>query len=475
MEIYMPSHQPFLGRVLLVDDDEDIRNILEANFVVAGFLVTSVGSLTEAKQSIHQCFYDALLVDVFLGEEDGLDIIPDIVEQSPYSKIFMMSAHGTVDVAVNAMQEGAASFISKTKNADDVVERVKQGLNHTTKVLETSFNGSEFGIVGESSPIQKVLQQIDQVRNVSSNILIVGPSGSGKELVARAIHETSDRRQHRFAAINCGAIPANLLESELFGHKKGAFTDARTDRKGIFEACNQGTLLLDEIGEMPIELQVKLLRVLQEREVTPVGSTNSIKINTRVIGATNRNPIDEIKAGTMREDLYYRLSVITIELPSLRERRSDIPLLVEHFIRKMNERFHQKIQPPSQELQARLISYSWPGNIRELQNFIERGAVLSRDGQLHLDDMFQSLNHKTSPGKEEAKNIDDEIFQQPLSDAKMDFEREYLKQLLEMTRGNISEMARISKRYRADIYRLLAKHGLEWDEFRGTNRSNPLM
>jgi two-component system response regulator GlrR len=306
------------------------------------------------------------------------------------------------------------------------------------------------------------LQQIEQVRNVSSNVLIVGESGTGKELVARAIHSTSDRKTHRFAAINCGAIPENLLESELFGHKRGSFTDAKSNRIGIFEACNQGTLLLDEIGEMPIDLQVKLLRVLQEKEITPLGSSKSVKVNTRVLAATNRNLLADIKSGRFREDLYYRLSVITIENPPLNTRKSDIPILVEHFLRKMNSVFNKAIRPPTQDLEARLMTYSWPGNIRELQNCIERGVILSTDGELHLENMFQSLEHKAETNSLNG-NLSREIFHQSLSAAKKDFEKEYLKQLLEITRGNISEMASMSSRYRADIYRLLTKHGLEWE------------
>jgi DNA-binding NtrC family response regulator len=315
-----------------------------------------------------------------------------------------------------------------------------------------------------------VLTKINQVKDIDSTVLITGESGTGKELVARAIHEASTRSEGRFEAVNCGAIPENLLESELFGHKRGAFTDAKTDRKGLFELCENGTLFLDEIGEMPPMLQVKLLRVIQEKEVMPLGSGHSVKVNARVVTATNKSLPVEIKKGTFRTDLYYRLNVLQIHLPTLRERASDIPVLVRYFLGRFNQRFSRAVEPPSNALESRLLAYRWPGNVRELQNAMERGVVLSKDNGLHLEDMLEASGLNTSHPRE--ISTEDGIWSTSLSDAKKNFERTYLQRLLEATGGNISEIARISGRYRADIYRLMTKYGVEWTEFRAPPRSS---
>jgi DNA-binding NtrC family response regulator len=465
----MNASQAFLGRILVVDDDPIIRELLSVALDREGFAVTAIETLTQLRTLINQRFYDAVLLDLFLENEDGLEALPFLVRESPYTKVLMMSAHGTVELAVNAMESGASAFISKSKNAEDIVRELKNRLKiDESRQAVFSGHSCEHGIIGASPAIEAVLRRIDQVKNVDSTVLIVGESGTGKELVARAIHNSSARKGGRFEAINCGAIPSNLLESELFGHKRGAFTDAKADRKGMFEICQGGSLLLDEIGEMPFELQVKLLRVLQEKVVMPIGSSSTVHVDARVIAATNRVLQREVQNGKFREDLYFRLAVLTVELPPLRDRRTDIPLLISHFLEKMNNRFGKEIKMPSKDLQTRLMAYDWPGNIRELQNAIERGVVLSSDGELRIEDMLQPL---VGPhGSEQASDADifggSDIFMKSLSEAKKDFEKTYLKQLLEITRGNISEIARISGRYRADIYRLLAKHGVEWEEFR---------
>ncbi len=461
------SNKEYLGQVLVVDDDPDIRSVLEASLVDAGFSATTAEGIPSLRSALLQRSYDAILLDLFLGDDDALTVLPHIVQKYPYTKVIMMSAQGTVELAVDALQKGASTFISKSKNSSEIVEELKKRLNREAAEKDLSNSLAEHGIIGDSPAIQQTLSQIERIKDVDSTVLVVGESGTGKELVARAIHNASKRVGRRFEAINCGAIPGTLLESELFGHKRGAFTDAKADRKGIFQMCEGGSLLLDEIGEMPLELQVKLLRVLQEREIQPLGAGRSVPVDVRVIAATNRNPLDEVRAGAFREDLYYRLAVITIELPPLRDRKSDIPQLVNHFLLKMKERFQKEITKPSRELEARLMAYDWPGNIRELQNAVERGVILSKDGDLHIEDMFSSLDHKMERPKEGKQVVlDEKMFAKPLSDAKQDFEKEYLRQLLEVTRGNIAEIARISHRYRADIYRLLSKHGLEWEEFR---------
>jgi DNA-binding NtrC family response regulator len=299
-------------------------------------------------------------------------------------------------------------------------------------------------------------------------VLILGESGTGKELVARAIHESSSRSDKPFMAINCGAIPEQLLESELFGHRRGSFTDAKSDRKGIFEVCSDGTLLLDEIGDMPLPLQTKLLRVLQERQITPIGATSPMPIRTRVIAATHRDIASEAKMRRFREDLYYRLSVVVVRLPPLRERRDDIPILTEHFLDEFNRRFDRQIRPPNASTMMQLISYDWPGNVRELQNAIERAVVLSSGDELQLDHTFSPTDSPTdnidgAKKLTETSELSSTLYTLTLSEAKQQFERTYLRQLLQRSRGNISEAARISGRYRADIYRLMNRYNLACD------------
>ena len=282
------------------------------------------------------------------------------------------------------------------------------------------------------------------------------------------MHLLSRRASHRFAAVNCAAIPESLLESELFGHVKGAFTDASQDRKGIFELCSGGTLLLDEIGDMPISLQAKLLRVLEERVVTPVGSGRSIPVDVRVIAATHCDLIEEIAAGRFREDLYHRLSVIPIHVPPLRHRKEDIPQLVEHFRTELNGRFGKQVAPPDREVLQRIVAYDWPGNIRELRNAVERAIVLSRDGQIALSDIFQHLGQRSTATttKEVSAEALGTFYQLPLTEAKAAFEKAYVEQKLRETAGNVSGVAKLSGRYRVDVYRLIEKYGINQNEFR---------
>ena len=462
----------YKGQVLIVDDDPIMLELLEANLDEAGFRVSTAKNLTELRQRTHERAFDFVLLDLFLDDESGVEALPYLVHASPYTKVIMMSANGTVELAVDALEKGASSFLAKSKDPKELVKALLEKLGSAQKEIKRKeIGGASLGIIGASPSIQQVFDRIHQVKDVDSTVLINGESGTGKELVARAIHQSSTRAKERFEAVNCGAIAANLLESELFGHKRGAFTDAKADRKGLFEVCDGGTLFLDEIGEMPTNLQVKLLRVLQEREVMPVGSSSTIKVNTRVVAATNKNLADEVKAGNFRTDLYYRLNVLQILLPPLRERTEDIPLLVRFFLDRFNKRFTKSIQPPTKELESRLVSYAWPGNIRELQNAVERGVVLSEDNTLSLDVMLDRPLSETNNVDAQVKGgvQDDAIWMTPLSEAKKNFEKTYLQHLLEITKGNISELSRISGRYRADVYRLMSKYGVEWEEFRKDN------
>jgi DNA-binding NtrC family response regulator len=330
------------------------------------------------------------------------------------------------------------------------------------------LGGPELGLIGQSFAIQEVRDAIDRLKQVDSMVLLLGESGTGKEVVARAIHKSSDRANQRFDAINCGAIPEALLESELFGHKRGAFTDAKADRKGIFELCTNGTLLLDEIGDMPLMLQMKLLRVLQEWEVTPVGSSVPVKIKTRVISATHHDLKSEAHAKQFREDLYYRLSIVMIHLPPLRERLEDVPVLSAHFLDGLKKRFNREVRPLSPSVLNRMLKHHWPGNVRELQNALERAVVMSRNGELDSKDIFAHLCPvvKESVPEPERNAFDSSLYHWPLTEAKLEFERNYLKFHLTTSRGQIPEVADKSGRYKADVYRLLSRHGIDQTCFR---------
>jgi transcriptional regulator with PAS, ATPase and Fis domain len=298
------------------------------------------------------------------------------------------------------------------------------------------------------------------MKDVDTTVLVYGESGTGKELVARALHAHSVRAKQRFEAINCAAIPENLLESELFGHKRGAFTDAKTDRKGLFEVCTDGTLFLDEIGELPLALQSKLLRALQEKVVIPLGSASSVKVNTRIVAATNRNLNWLVKEGRFRKDLYYRLSILQIETPPLRDRPEDITELTNHFIKNISEKFGRAIKAPSNELLARLSSYDWPGNVRELQNSLERAIILSEDGNLRIEDVFARSKC------DEGESGDDVSCIKELTVAKDEFEKRYLDKLLAATKGNVAQASRIAGRIRTDMYRLFTKYQIDPNSYK---------
>ena len=456
----------YLGRILIVEDDKDMRALLRNLLEHDGFICKEASNSKEASSLMMQFSFDAVLLDLNLGLENGLEIIPELARTSPFTKIIVMTAFGSVDLAVDAMERGATTFITKSDDPSKISEELKKRLN--ANPLITSSEGEDnittkLGLVGKSKAMTTLFDQVQQIKNVDTTVLLLGESGTGKELIARALHHLSYRSGQPFEALNCGAIPDNLLESELFGHTKGAFTDARTDKKGVFEICSQGTLFLDEIGEMPLPLQVKLLRVLQEKEIKPLGGIRTQKINTRVVCATNKDLEREVKKGRFREDLYFRLTVFPVHLPPLRKRLEDIPYLIEYFIKKYNDQYKRNVKLPTKEVMSRLLGHTWPGNIRQLQNAIERAVVLSKDDNIHLDCMFVK-----NPMAEEENDFEGSALLDTLiyAEAKESFELEFLRKILATARGNISEAARISKRFRSDIYRLIEKHKIDLDEFR---------
>jgi DNA-binding NtrC family response regulator len=461
----------FKGRILIVDDDETVCVFYEKMLVRAGFLVDLAKNLGEMRTRLSAVSYDFVLLDLNLGEEHGLDGLALVLKDAPFTKVHILTANGTIQRAVEAMQRGASGFFEK---GGDVQVLIAQLLTGTKGTERANVDLNALGLIGNSPALMEVVEKILRLKDVDSMVLLLGESGTGKEVIARAIHHTSQRGQNRFDAINCGAIPEALLESELFGHSRGAFTDAKTSRKGIFELCSRGTLLLDEIGDMPLALQMKLLRVLQEHEVTPVGASASVKIDTRVIAATHRDILQEARAKRFREDLYYRLSIVVLHIPPLRQRLEDIPLLTDHFLEIFNRRFAREVHSPSPSLLGKMLAYDWPGNVRELQNALERSVVLSIDGKIDEQDLFAHLSFGTPPpiqisappAMEKVESGGSDEFALPLTEAKQAFERKYLEHHLKDCHGQVVAVAERSGRYRADIYRLLSRYGIDHAQFR---------
>lgn len=449
--------------LLILDDDEDICNLYQTAFSEEGFFTAVASSLEEAKELMKKQVYHGALTDIFLKNENGVEAMKELIRMSPRTRFFSFTGHESISLAVEAMKAGASSFFPKSIGYRQIVDMVKLRLDpgHDPKSpLEQKLR--DLNLIGHSKPMMKVFSQINQFKDVDSTLLITGESGTGKEVVARAIHKLSHRKVGPFEAINCGAIPESLLESELFGHRKGSFTDAKSDKIGLFEYCSGGTLLLDEIGDMPLPLQVKILRVLQEREVRPLGSTKSIAVNPRIIACTHRDLGTLVREGLFRQDLLFRLSVLSIQIPPLRERTHDIPELVSGFIERFGERFSKSITPPTQELMVRLINYEWPGNIRELQNAMERAIVLSTDGHIHFDDVFgdgieSDMNSRSSDIGNQPSLVHDQ--------AKKDFEHNYITNLLLQSKGNISRASRLSGKHRVEIYRLMEKYHIRRSDF----------
>ncbi len=452
-------------RYLLVDDDPLILGLLSSALQLKNIDVATAQNFGELERCLANFRYDAIILDLGLGSEDGSDAIPMILRTAPYAKLIILTGTHDIELAANAVFRGATGLIRKNSDINITVDEILKQTRPSPQMVKTRSDQIECGMIGSCPEVLALKSKIQQIAQVDSTVLVLGESGTGKELVARGLHTLSPRSANRFEAINCSAIPENLLEAELFGYKRGAFTDAKADRKGYFELCSDGTLFLDEIGEMPLNLQSKLLRVLQERSVTPLGCSKSIPVNTRVIAATNRDLRERVRAGKFREDLYFRLSVVPMSVPSLRQRKDDIPQLVNHFLAKFNARFNRKIAPPSRDILARMMAYDWPGNVRELQNAIERGVVLSTTDKLSLDNIF--LGSANQPMDEHESEHDfvssSELaswFRLPLTEAKSKFEKAYLKSVLSDAAGNVSEAARKSGRYRPDLYRLMHKYGV---------------
>ncbi len=439
------------GRILLVDDDPGLLRLLSIRLRAEGYEVEAVESAHKALGVLHRFSPDLVVTDLRMDKMDGIGLLKELQTRSPGLRVVIITAHGTIPDAVTATQHGAFGFLTKPIDKDELMSLVERALKVSGTVDVEEGWASE--IITRNAAMKEIMQQAKMVAATDARVLITGESGTGKELLAQAIHNASERRNKPFTAINCSAMAENLLESELFGHEKGAFTGATRSHEGLFQAAEGGTLLLDEIGDMPMRLQVKLLRVLQESQVRPVGSTEAKHIDVRVISATHRDLQELMTEGRFREDLYYRLNVVNIKLPTLDERREDIPLLVAHFLQQIAEEAGQERKVYAPEAVEMLVTAEWPGNIRQLYNIVRQNVALSRSPVISGELVQQSL------GEHAGKLLS-------FSDARDEFTRNYLSQILQITTGNVSQAARLAKRNRTDFYKLLARHDLNPDSFK---------
>jgi len=445
------------GKILVVDDDADMRGLLSDVLESDGYRVGTAESGEKALQALAEEQYDLVLTDLRMKGMLGTALLSEIKHRYPDTGVILMTAFGTVETAIEAMKGGAMDYLIKPVKTEDVLRtagraarevQLRREVTHLRREVYKEYSFHQ--ILGKSRPMQEVFELIRRVADSPSNLLITGESGTGKELVAKAIHYNSDRRDRPFVAVNSAAIPEQLLESELFGHMRGAFTDAKADRPGLFEEAQKGTLFLDEISELPLMLQAKLLRAIQEREIRRVGSTKSIPVDVRIIAATNLNLADEVKAKHFREDLYYRLNVIEIRLPPLRDRRDDIPLLVETFLHKCAKANRKPLQGVSESSLALLIDYSWPGNVRELENIIERAVTLARGEKIMPEDLPATVQ-----GSRGDRRVLDDAAERTLP--LQEVEWEYIKKILEKTGGNKYQAAQALGIDRKTLYRKLAE------------------
>ncbi|HEU5134535.1 MAG TPA: sigma 54-interacting transcriptional regulator [Steroidobacteraceae bacterium] len=451
MQLATPHSTKRKARILVVDDDPGLLRLLTIRLRAENYEVEAVESAALALAATSRFRPELVITDLRMDQMDGIGLLKELQSRYPGLKVIILTAHGTIPDAVHATQLGAFGFLTKPVDKQELLDQVQKAL----RISGFADNDEDWRaeIITRSSLVEEKLAQAHMVAGTDARVLITGESGTGKELLARAIHNASPRRAKPFVAINCSAMAENLLESELFGHIKGSFTGAVRDHQGLFQAADDGTLLLDEIGDMPMRLQVKLLRVLQENNIRPIGATDAIPVNVRVISATHRDLQQLMMSGQFREDLYYRLNVVHIEMPPLNRRREDIPLLVSHFLAQIsNESGVRKIYAP--EAVELLATADWPGNIRQLSNVVRQNVALSQTPIIPVELVQQSLGGTQSklPSFDEARD---------------EFTRSYLSQILQITGGNVSQAARLAKRNRTDFYKLLSRHQLTPEDFKG--------
>jgi len=451
-----------LGKILIVDDDRNLLELMSMMLQSADYQVTTAHDGEEALEAVKGRIFDLSVVDLKLPRTDGITLMRDIHQINPEMPVIILTAHSSVKSAVDAIRMGAFNYLAKPFDLDELLLQIERALENRRLhsevkrlegILEERYTFSN--IIGSSRKMQSVLSLVSRIAPTDSTVCVYGESGTGKELVAKAVHFASTRKDKAFTAINCAAIPETLLESELFGYEKGAFTGAVKSSRGFLVQADGGTLFLDEIGDMPLSLQAKLLRVLQERQFYPLGSEKPLDVDLRLIVATNKDLEAEVKRGTFREDLFYRIHVIPVRIPPLRERKEDILPLAEYFLKKTSERMNKGIKGFTPMAIQKLMLHDWPGNVRELENAVECAVATSRRTTIS-EDMILPLKEdlSTSP--------------KPFKEAKEDFERDYLNWVLQVAEGNVSKAASLAGKYRADFYSLLRKYDLKPDAFKKT-------
>ncbi len=453
------------ARLLIVDDERSMRELLEYMLTREGYTIALAENGRRALELIQANDYDLVLTDIKLGDLSGLDVLRAAKKKNPAVVVIMISAFATTETAVEAMNEGAFDYVPKPFDNEELKQTIANALERKTEQAEPNIgeegleDTTQFGkIVGNSIRMQHIYQMVRQVAKTRTNILITGESGTGKELIAKAIHENSERADKPFVPVNCGGIPETLMESEFFGHKKGAFTGASQDKMGLLEAAHGGTIFMDEVGELSIAMQVKLLRAVQERVVRAVGGTKDSSVDIRIISATNKHLEDEVIAGRFRDDLFYRLNVIEIKVPPLRERKGDLKILAQHFLEKYSQEMGKKVTKISSYAIDMLKKYDFPGNVRELENLIERSVALSNTNILLPDSLAMSIHKRRWIEGVQNKRFDvDEVAQGvSLDDILAQIERAYLIKALACTHNNKNKAAELlgitfrSFRYRLD-------------------------
>jgi DNA-binding NtrC family response regulator len=454
--------------VLVVDDDADFARMLEKLLASEGYRAAHATSARLALESLASGRYDIVLTDMKMPDGSGMDLLRSVRERHPSVEVVIMTGYGTIETTVQAMKLGAADFIPKPFENDELLIKLEQlwkmrSLEREVQALRAELK-SRYGVdqmIGSSPAMARVFDLIRAAAATTSSVLVSGESGTGKELVARAIHYGGDRAKGPFKPINCAALPREIIESELFGHVRGAFTNAVQEHQGLFRAAHGGTLFLDEISEMPMETQAKLLRSIEDGRVRPVGSTEEVTADCRIIAATNRDPLACVKGGELREDLYYRLAVISIEIPPLRERLEDIPLLLQHFVAQYNERFGKRVRGVDPRAIEALMKYPWPGNIRELRNVVEGIFVVAKGTEIALGDLPAKIRPRREA--EALGAVEDEDSVPPLEETLREIERKLILRALRLADGNKSRAADLLQVSRKRIYRKLEEYGIPVD------------
>nr|WP_283101520.1 two-component system response regulator GlrR [Halomonas populi] len=441
------------AHILLVDDDVSLLKLLGMRLESRGYRVSTAESGRQALTRLSETRPDLVLSDLRMDQMDGLELFHEIQRRTPGLPVIILTAHGSIPDAVSATRQGVFSFLTKPVDRDELFAAIDEALSQAPGSSSDGDDAWRAAIITRSPQMERILEQARMVAGADVSVLITGASGSGKELLANAIHQASPRANNPFIAINCGALPEQLLESELFGHAKGAFTGAVSQHQGLFQAANGGTLFLDEIGDMPLPLQVKLLRAIQERQIRPLGSTVSVDIDVRIISATHRDLDRAMRDGDFREDLYYRLNVVNLKLPALKERAEDVPLLAKYLVTQAAARHKPFVKGFSSEALNLLASSAWPGNVRQLVNVVEQCVALTSSPIIP-----EALVSQALAAEENALPS--------FNEARATFERSYLIKVLKITEGNVTQAARIAGRNRTDFYKLLNRHELEPSAFK---------